>query len=80
MGVKFKPFKSIHKFKFGDNQHNSLGYITMRIPIHGHKMIVEQFDVVKANVPFFIGLDFLDRYNLYINTVSNELCAPEVDI
>lgn len=33
-----------------------------------------------VDVPFLIGLDFLDLYKLYADTVYNKLCGPYLNI
>lgn len=58
------------KYKFGDDQQTSLGYILIRIPIKWDRFIKLHIDVVPVDVLFLIGLDFLDRYKLYGNTVD----------
>ena len=39
-------------------------------------MIVLSVDVTKADVPFLLGLDVMDRFGLYLNTVENKLVCP----
>lgn len=41
----------------------------MRISIDKHGLVIEPVDVVRANVPFLIGLDFMDKYRMYVDTV-----------
>ena len=79
-GVKFKPKKNKRKFRFGDDKQKSLGTINVRIPIQGYRIIVEKVDVVPVDVPFLIGLDFLDKYKLYVNTLENRLSGPDLNI
>ena len=62
MGVNFRPHKINHKYQFGEDKQNSLGSIPIRIPIQDNKVIQTEVDVVAANVPFLIGLDFLDKH------------------
>lgn len=52
----------------------------IRIPIKGHRIIKLNVDVLPADVPFLIGIDVLDKYKLYPNTVENKLCGPQLDI
>ena len=71
MGFKFKPKRSEQTFKFGDDLQKSVGTINIRIPIKLHHVIKLYVDVVDVNVPFLLGLDFLDKYKMYPNTVEN---------
>jgi len=80
MGTKFKPTPSARRFKFGRDEQTSLGRIAIRIPIHGWNILIEHVDIVRADVPFLIGLDLLDKYKMYLNNVSNQLCFPQLDI
>ncbi len=80
MGIKFKPMKSNHRYKFGEDKQDSIGSIYIRIPLISNKMIQIKVDVVRANVPFLIGLDLLDEFKLYVNTVTNQLIAPNLNL
>ena len=80
MGVKFKTSKNKNKYKFGNDRQKSLGAMNIRIPIPGYKVINLKVNVVSANVPFLIGLNFLDKYRMFVNTVTNTLCAPILDL
>lgn len=35
--------------------------------------------MVNSNVPFLICLDFFKKYTIFVNSVSNQLCAPFLD-
>ena len=59
---------------------NSIGSILMRIPIGQTEMVTEWVDVVPSNVPFLVGLDFLDKYKMYVNNVENFLVCPNLDL
>ncbi len=80
MGIKFKPRKNYNRYKFGDNTQQSLGSINIRIPLQDNNMINVPVDVVRADVPFLIGIDLLDEYRLYVNTVSNFLVSPDLEL
>ncbi len=80
MGVKFKLKRSDKRYLFGDDKQNSMGKITIRIPLVDDKVIQIEVDVVQANVPLLIGLDILDKYQMYVNTVTNNLVAPFLEI
>lgn len=80
MKIEFNPKKSSNKYRFGDDQQQSIGTITIRIPIMDNLVISKKVDVVPANVRFLIGLDFLDKYRFYINNVENNLCIPILNV
>ena len=80
MGVKFKTSKNKKKYKFCNDRQKSLGAMNIRIPIPGYKVINLKVDVVSANVPFIIGLDFLDKYRMFVNTVTHTRCARILDL
>ena len=80
MGVKFKPIPNKHLYQFGNDVQNSLGSIKMRIPINDDKIIIVDVDVVSADVPFLIGLDFLDTYGFYVNNLDDKLYCPKLGI
>ena len=80
MGFKFKPKRSEQTYKFGDDLQKSVGTINIRIPIKHHRVIKLDVDVVDVNVPFLLGLDFLDKYKMYPNTVENKMVCPDLDI
>lgn len=80
MRVKLKTKENSNKYKFGEDQQNSLGSMRIRIPIPDHKMITERVDIVKADVPFLIGLDLLDKYKFYVNNVDNCLCSTKLNL
>jgi len=48
------------------------------VPITAELIIIMAVDVIILNVPFLLGLDTLDRYKMYVNTVTDELvCVNE---
>lgn len=58
-------------FKFGDTVYPSIGRIPIRIPTpHGGTMEFN-LEVVEANVPIILGLDLLDKEELYIYNIDN---------
>lgn len=80
MNITYNLRKNKNKYKFGDDKQNSLGALSIKIPILDKMVIHESVDVVRANVPLLIGLDFLDKYELYVNNVKNILCCSALDI
>lgn len=35
---------------------------------------------MNTDVPFLVGLGFLDKYNMYVNDVSNRLACEKLDM
>ena len=79
VGTKFKPRPNKNRYRFGSDRQQSLGSVTICIPF-GSYVICEDVDVVKANVPFLFGLDLIEKYHMYVNTVSNTLCYSDSKI
>ena len=61
MGVPLKTSYSKSKFRFGGHRQDSLGKISIKVPLGDFAMITEEVDVVKPSVPFLLGLDFMDK-------------------
>ena len=53
-----------------------LAIFLFEFPVRLNKIICERVDVVDADIPFLIGLDFPDKYQFFVNTVENLLCNP----
>jgi hypothetical protein len=58
-GVKYKPRPSRNVFKFGQDVQKSQGMIGVRVPTSDNSFMLINLDVVKADVPFLIGIDTL---------------------
>lgn len=70
--------KSGMVYRFGGGRHPCVGTVAVRIPITDSFMILIEIDVVAINVPLLLGLDFLDRHNMYVNNTTNRLvCVNE---
>lgn len=80
MGFTFRPKNNSNKYKFVEYQQASLGSLMILIPITGHRIIKLNADVVPADVPILIGIDVLDKYKMYPNTVKTKFFCPELDI
>lgn len=64
---------SPYTFKFGDGSRHSLGHMTFRMPSDQNSFISLSIDVVDADIPLLIGLDVLDKANIYVDNVHNRL-------
>lgn len=79
MGVKLKPVKDNEKYMFVNDEHLLLRLVLIRIPILNQHIISKNVDVEIADIPFFVGLDFLDKYKMYVDNKSNNLCTTPMD-
>ena len=62
-------------FRFGDRVYHSLGELDLELPIfstHQRRYIV---NIVDADVPLLLGLDWLDENLLYVNNVNDTLVS-----
>jgi Zinc knuckle len=75
-GKKFKLQRSNNLYRFGVDEQDSLGSIAIHVSTPA-AVITLNIDVVRANVPFLIGLDVLDANDLTADTVSNKLRCPK---
>ena len=67
-------------FRFGNDSQASPGTMKISIPIADGFLIHEQFENFKANVPCLIGLDLLDKYYMFIDSVNNMLISPKLGL
>lgn len=65
--------KSEYAFRFGDGLYMSQGVLSVCLPTLDGSFILVRADVVHADVPLLIGLDFLDEEKLVANNVDNVL-------
>ena len=73
IGCKLKLWPSRTEFRFGDGSFKSLGALPIRIPTPECSFIEQKIDVVKADIPLLLGLDFLDSSGLIVDNVNNQL-------
>ena len=63
-----------NSFRFGDENFESLGQISLPLPTpNGTPRVMVDFDIVQADVPALLGMDILDREELVADTVFNRL-------
>ena len=66
--------RSNRRFRFGNTTFESLGTITLPLAVpYGIHALDVNLDVVAADVPVLVGLDFLDMHSLMVDTVTNRL-------
>jgi hypothetical protein len=51
--------------------------IGVRVPTSDNSFMLINLDVVKADVPFLIGIDTLKLFEMIVDTVEKELRAPK---
>jgi len=65
-------------YRFGRGRDKAIGTMDIDVPLGSTFIMRLTVDVVDLNVPFLLGLDVMDKYRLYVNTVSNHLvCVKE---
>lgn len=65
--------RSSFSFKFGNSICNSMGTLEFRIPLRTDGYLPIFADIVDADVPLLLGLDYLDREKLLADNLSNKL-------
>lgn len=75
MHTNLKAIKTMITIRSKKDQQSLLGSMGISIPILGHRMTTDRVHIFKADVPILISLDFLGKYNLYVNSVENCLCS-----
>ena len=58
-------------FRFGSQKKASPCVSKFRIPYANGKMMELQLDVIDINIPFLLGPDKLDEYEMYVNNVED---------
>lgn len=72
-GRKLRLAKSNLALQFGDKIYYSLGTIEIIIPTPDGSILIIKREVVRADVPFLVRIDVLDKEGLVANNVSNKL-------
>ena len=74
MHVRFTLLPSILTVRFGNGSQRSQGRIILHLPHPSRSAFFElQADVVPGALPLLMGLDFMDHYGIYRQTVKNKL-------
>lgn len=69
-----------NKCKFTEDQQKFFRLMRSRSQMSDHKMIMKRVDIVRAHVPFLIGLDFLDKYKFHVNNVKDCHCKIKLNL
>lgn len=72
--------KTPEVYRFGGSRHASIGTLTIRIPLADDYFLELTVDVVDVNVPLLFGLDTLDKFHMYANTVLNRLVCEAYSV
>ncbi len=64
-GTPYKLSACTQIYSFGSGTKKSLGLVKVRIPSGYGKCMYREVDVVRGNIPFLIGLDFLDDFGMF---------------
>lgn len=78
-GIPFLPKPSHIVFRFGNGVQHSLGTIPVRIPTPIGTVLFREVDIVAADVPLLIGLEFLDEQCIYIDNTRDEVVCRRDD-
>lgn len=57
-------------FKFGSDRHEGLGTLDVRIRVDDNHFIETRVDVVDVDIPFLLGLEFLDLFDVVIEVAQ----------
>lgn len=80
MNTDSKLQKCSNRNRFKEDKRSSLRSVPITIPILQNKVINEQLNVVKANVPFVVGLHLLRKYEMYVNDVKKLLFCTFLNV
>ena len=70
--------KELRSYRLGGCSFDTLGAVSIRLPIAEDYFLPLFVKVIALNVPFLLGLDIMDRYRMYVNNVTNHLvCVNE---
>lgn len=77
---RLKRDKVPEVYRFGGSRHASIGTLAMRIPLADDFFMQLMVNVVDVNVPLLFGLDILDKFRMYANTVLNRLVCEAYSV
>ena len=72
-GQRYNLQRSQTRYKFGDGCRNRFGAMEIRLPTPNGSYVPIITDVVQADIPLLLGLDFLRKERLLLNYLTNEL-------
>ena len=78
--IPFSLRKSNVAFKFGNSINSSLGIMEFRIPLPNNTYLPVFADVVDADIPFLIGLNYFDKEKLLPDNIRNKLIFTELQL
>lgn len=80
VGTEFILKPRTYKYRLENGRQISVGSNTIQIPILKDISFTVEVDVVSSGVLSFLGMDLLDKHQLYVDSVSNYQCSPRLDI
>lgn len=80
MGTEFLLMSSTNQYRFDNERQKSIGSVTTQIPFLIDMSFTMEINVFSLDIPFLLGLDFLDKHQLYFDNMPNYLCSPQPDI
>lgn len=80
MGIPSQPNENNNNYRSGEHFQPSLRSILIRIPLLQNLETTTKIDVVNVNVPLLVALDALDKYKLFVHSVKNLLCCPDLSL
>ena len=80
VGCMFKLKENSNQYRFGVDVQKSIGSISIRLPFLKDRFVPIDVDVVREKVPFLLGLDLLDKLQLYLDTTRNVLISSPGNI
>ena len=70
--------KDPRRFRLGGSDYDTIGAVSIRLPVANDYFLPLIVNVIVLNVPFLLGLDTLDLHRMYVNNVTNRLvCVDE---
>lgn len=79
-GNKFRLTPDHKCYSFGDDRQSSLDSLAILLPFSNTHAVYQQVDVVISDAPLLLGTDLLDNYSMFVNTISNHLHCPELQL
>lgn len=76
VAILFRPKKSGHIFRFGEDREDSIGYISIRISIGVDEIIIHWVNILNLITSFIVSLDTLTKLEMDVDTVHERLRLP----
>ena len=80
VGCRLRLKASFNYYRFGVDVQKSIGSISIRLPFLNDGFVPIEVDVARVNVLFLLGLDLLDKPQLYLDTTRKTLITSPGNI